>query len=152
MSYLEGHSPVSPLSSRFLRETTSLDTAGCTGTLSLQNGAALGCRSVCSPQRSVQKYTNTNVHLGGLSVWGRLLANTSFSHLSSSLTHLGQASLAVHDEIPLFSIQAVCHFVLPDKRPVICGRPASCVSSPRSLGDHSTHRLRHTEVHLWRLD
>lgn len=60
-SYLEGHSPESPLSSQCLPETTALDRVGYTGPLSPRNAGALGCHSVCSPQRSVQK----NQHCSG---------------------------------------------------------------------------------------
>lgn len=148
-SYLEGHSPGSPLSSRSRPETTSPDRAGCTEPPSPRNDAARGCRSVCSLQKSAQK-THIKSHLGGLYRKAVICkhTNTSFSHLASSLTHLREAGLAVHDEIPVLRVQAVCHFVLPDECPVIRGRPASCVPSPRSLGDHTTHRLRHTQIHL----
>lgn len=64
MSYLEGRSPVSPLSSLFLPETTSPDRASRTGPRSPRNGAALGRRSACSPQRSAGN-TQTQVRGGG---------------------------------------------------------------------------------------
>lgn len=54
LSYLEGHSPVSPPASRFLLETISLGTAWRTGPLLRRNGAAPGCRSACFPQKSAQ--------------------------------------------------------------------------------------------------
>lgn len=143
-SYLEGRSPVSPLSCRCQPETTSLGTAARTGPLSPQNAAALGCRSVCSPRKSAQ-HTHTYCE----SCPTDATCNTPSL---ASFTHLGQAGLQVHDEIPLLPIQAVRHLVLPNERTVICGGPASCVSSSRSLCDYATHRLRHPEVHLRRLD
>lgn len=150
MSYLEGRSPVSPLSSLFLLETTSPDRASRTGPRSPRNGAALARRSACSPRRSARN-RQTQVRAGYRAGFIRRHTCTPFSRLSASLTHLGQAGLAVHDEIPVLRVQAVRHFVLPDERPVIRGRPARRVSPARSLGDHSTHRLRHTQVHLQRL-
>lgn len=46
----------------------------------------------------------------------------------------------------------MCHFVLPNKRPVFrCGATA-WVSSSRSLRNHSTHQLRDPQIHLDRFD
>lgn len=72
------------------------------------------------------------------------------SVLSSSLSHLGQAGLAVHDEAPVLGVHTVRHLVLPDEGPVVGGGPRGGVPSPGPLGDDSTHRLGHAQVDLQR--
>lgn len=42
------------------------------------------------------------------------------------------------------------HFIFPDKRSVVRGRSASCVSTASSLGDHPTHHLGYAQIHLWK--
>lgn len=64
-----------------------------------------------------------------------------FHHL-----YLSKAGLAVSDVSPIFAVQAVSQFVLPDKCSVLSARAALQPSC--TLGNDATHHLQYTQVNL----
>lgn len=126
MSYLEGHSPVSPLSSLFLLETTSLDRAGRTGPPSPRNGASLGCRSVCSPQKSAR---NTQMQCSELMSF----ANTHHSPIQLPLSPtLGRLVLLSMMKFQSFAFRlcATLYFLTNARLSVVAPLPASPPRAP----------------------
>lgn len=67
-------------------------------------------------------------------------------HLHVCVVYLRKPSLAVHNIVPVFAVQAVRQFVLPDKCSVLgagAALQASC-----TLGNNATYHLGRTEIHL----
>lgn len=62
--------------------------------------------------------------------------------------YLREAALAVSDVSPIFAVQAVSQFVLPDKRSVLSAGAALQPSC--TLGNDATHHLCYTQVNLQR--